>query len=438
MDFPIYDLLINEDEGSDAEVSFIALVDSPAIKKSFLQFNDNFIDPNKGEKKDEFLNRCISYVINEGKENEQAVAICNSLWEQHFAEDSYTDYPKQASENAKAALRYAEKYGWKECGTPVGKARANQLANNEPISRDTIARMASFARHKENSNKELGDGCGRLMWLAWGGDAGVEWASNKLKQIDKFAATKISFDYDDTLNTSRGKELAKKEIDAGNTVYIISARSDKSPMLSVAKDLGIPESRVYATGSNKAKIEKVKELGITKHYDNNADVVKELGSIGEKFGIMGFAIQSESEHIITGPLMIPQQLIYRKSERFGEHYVKFSVDTIKQIAIKFSKKGYQKNVNLMHEADMQVEGLTMFESFISDTKRGIKPMEAFKDLPDGTWFGSFYVENPKVWELIKKGEVKGFSVEGMFDYEQPTSNAEAMLAKLSEILNNIK
>jgi hypothetical protein len=80
----------------------------------------------------------------------------------------------------------------------------------------------------------------------------------------------------------------------------------------------------------------------------------------------------------------------------------------------------------------------MFESFISDTKRGIKPMEAFKDLPDGTWFGSFYVENPKVWELIKKGEVKGFSVEGMFDYEQPTSNAEAMLAKLSEILNNIK
>jgi len=343
MDFPIYDLLINEDEGSDAEVSFIALVDSPAIKKSFLQFNDNFIDPNKGEKKDEFLNRCISYVINEGKENEQAVAICNSLWEQHFAEDSYTDYPKQASENAKAALRYAEKYGWNECGTPVGKARANQLANNEPISRDTIARMASFARHKENSNKELGDGCGRLMWLAWGGDAGVEWAATKLKQIDKFNSSKIAF-----------------------------------------------------------------------------------------------AIQSESEHIITGPLMIPQQLIYRKSERFGEHYVKFSVDTIKQIAIKFSKKGYQKNVNLMHEADMQVEGLTMFESFISDTKRGIKPMEAFKDLPDGTWFGSFYVENPKVWELIKKGEVKGFSVEGMFDYEQPTSNAEAMLAKLSEILNNIK
>ena len=152
-----------------------------------------------------------------------------------------------------------------------------------------------------------------------------------------------------------------------------------------------------------------------------------------------FAIQSESEHIITGPLMIPQQLIYRNSEQFGEHYVKFSVETIKQIAIKFSKKGYQKNVNIMHEADMQVEGVTMFESFISDSKRGIKPMEAFKDLPDGTWFGSFYVENPKVWELVKSGEVKGFSVEGMFDYEAPQkqmSEDEKQLAELREILNS--
>jgi len=97
--------------------------------------------------------------------------------------ENYNDYPKEATENAKIALNYAEKNGWKGCGTPVGKARANQLAKGERISEDTIARMASFARHKQNSNKELGDGCGRLMWLAWGGDAGIEWASRKLKQI---------------------------------------------------------------------------------------------------------------------------------------------------------------------------------------------------------------------------------------------------------------
>lgn len=103
---------------------------------------------------------------------------------QKFAE-SYSDYPKEASENAKIALRWADENGWGSCGTPVGKARANQLAKGEAITRDTIARMAAFERHRQNSQKELGDGCGRLMWLAWGGDAGIEWAQRKLKHIDQ-------------------------------------------------------------------------------------------------------------------------------------------------------------------------------------------------------------------------------------------------------------
>ena len=96
---------------------------------------------------------------------------------------SYDDYPKAAVENAKIALRYAEENGWGSCGTPVGKIRANQLANNEPISEETISRMAAFERHRQNSQKELGDGCGRLMWLSWGGDEGVEWSQRKLEQI---------------------------------------------------------------------------------------------------------------------------------------------------------------------------------------------------------------------------------------------------------------
>ena len=97
--------------------------------------------------------------------------------------ESYTDYPKAASENAKTALNYAEKNGWGTCGTAVGKQRANQLAKGEPISEETISRMAAFERHRQNSDKELGDGCGPLMWLAWGGDEGIEWAQRKLKQI---------------------------------------------------------------------------------------------------------------------------------------------------------------------------------------------------------------------------------------------------------------
>ena len=100
------------------------------------------------------------------------------------------------------------------------------------------------------------------------------------KWEEKLASQKISFDYDGVLSTQRGKMLAdsKKE-----TLYIISARNDKKGMLSTAKMLNIPESRVYATGSNKAKVEKIKELGIDKHYDNNPDVISDLPNIGILF-----------------------------------------------------------------------------------------------------------------------------------------------------------
>jgi len=107
------------------------------------------------------------------------------LKDEKYKLESYTDYPQAASENAKIALRWAEENGWGDCGTAVGKARANQLANGEAISEETISRMASFERHRQNSQKELGDGCGRLMWLAWGGDEGIEWAQRKLEEINK-------------------------------------------------------------------------------------------------------------------------------------------------------------------------------------------------------------------------------------------------------------
>jgi hypothetical protein len=98
--------------------------------------------------------------------------------------ESYTDYPQSATNNAKRALEWVDKNGWGSCGEATGKARASQLANREPISRDTIARMASFKRHQQHKDVPYSEGCGGLMWDAWGGTSGVEWAINKLNEID--------------------------------------------------------------------------------------------------------------------------------------------------------------------------------------------------------------------------------------------------------------
>lgn len=101
----------------------------------------------------------------------------------------------------------------------------------------------------------------------------------------KYAGKKVSYDYDGVLSTDAGKEKAKRDIAAGNLVYIISARDDKESMLGVAKDLGIPADRVYATGSNKAKVEKVSSLGIEIHTDNNPDVIEQVNALPKSRGI---------------------------------------------------------------------------------------------------------------------------------------------------------
>jgi hypothetical protein len=146
---PIYRWKVDAED--ESEITAVALVDMPAIEMNWHAFSTQFAE-------------------------------------------TYDDYPEAAKENAKIALRYAEENGWGDCGTAVGKARANQLANGEAISRETIARMSAFERHRQSSQKELGDGCGRLMWLAWGGDAGVEWAQRKLEQIDKKGFIKFQAD----------------------------------------------------------------------------------------------------------------------------------------------------------------------------------------------------------------------------------------------------
>lgn len=100
--------------------------------------------------------------------------------------ESYADYPDGVKGNAKSALEYANENGWGSCGTPVGKIRANQLANGEPISLDTIKRMYSFlSRHEGDliSSTAYGDGCGKLMYDAWGGKAALGWSRNKLRTL---------------------------------------------------------------------------------------------------------------------------------------------------------------------------------------------------------------------------------------------------------------
>lgn len=348
MDLPVYKLVIADDENSDVEVDFVALVDKPAIERNFLAFRAEFVEPGPTETEDEFIGRCMGVLVGEeGYDQTQAAAICYSKWNDRGNmgadfQESITDIPDDVRSNARNAVEWADKNGWGSCGTAVGKRRASQLADpGGAVSLDTVRRMYSYlSRHAvdlENS-KGYSDGCGKLMYDAWGGKAGLRWSESVLKREAK----------------------------------------------------------------------------------------------------LSFAIQDEDQRIITGPLMLANKPILRR-DKYGEYYVYFEPDTIKQIAQKFFKKGYQSNVNLMHNDGMVVEGLTMFESWIVDKERGIKPLRGFEDVPDGSWFGSFIVENDEVWKGIKDGTFKGFSVEGVFNYVRAGKSEEDIkMEKIIEILNELQ
>jgi hypothetical protein len=157
-----------------------------------------------------------------------------------------------------------------------------------------------------------------------------------------------------------------------------------------------------------------------------------------KFNTQQRFLFNEDEQIVSGPLMLSDTPIYRFDAN-GEYYVVFNAATIQKIVQKYFQKGYQANVNLMHDPMQIVDGVTLFESFISSKKRGIQPMVGFEDAPEGSWFGSFKVDNPEVWASIKSGEFNGFSVEGLFKYKRPEEmKAEKIKAQIKSLLDQVK
>ena len=129
-----------------------------------------------------------------------------------------------------------------------------------------------------------------------------------------------------------------------------------------------------------------------------------------------FSVQSEEKRIITGPAMVADMPIYRFDAERGEYYVVFDADTIWTIAKKIARKNKYNAVNTDH-ADPVESGVYMLESYFVNRERGIMPPKEFADVPDGSWFVSYLVDNEEIWNKVKAGEWKGFSVEGMFDME---------------------
>ena len=470
----------------------VALVGQPAHEAPFYAFNEGdaldliefeliknavqelFVDRLPGESQDDYVSRCIPVLIDEGYDQEQAAAICYaSLGKQEF--ESYSDYPKAASENAKIALRWAEENGWGDCGTPVGKARANQLAKGEPISEETISRMASFARHRENGQRELGDGCGRLMWLAWGGDEGVDWAIRKLEQLKKERLSQ-EFSYfndlpsnvqDNLLETLANKGIKRDTLesegyilleeedfvkdkekfnllptsDSANPKGSTSEMRNKFKILYQYRGPKDEKNRDFCRRLldldllfRKEDIDQMSLIGVNSDFAaagaSTYDILQFKGGIhcrhtwkkvytyqkqemsSQKTYKHKFATDGDNQ-LIVGPLLIPDKLIFRMDENGDPYFVYFSKDTVTQIANKMMRSKLLDQVNLEHNPEDKIDGYMVESWIITDTKNDKSNAYGF-NYPEGTWMGMYKIDNSSDWKKVKDGEVTGFSIEGYF------------------------
>ena len=128
-----------------------------------------------------------------------------------------------------------------------------------------------------------------------------------------------------------------------------------------------------------------------------------------------YCVKDEERRLVIGVVMRADFPIFRRDDRLGEFYIIYKADTIRRMAEKYLADGRANNVNLMH-AGPEVEGVQLVQYFIKDTAKGISPA-GFDNIADGSLFAEFHVTNDEVWQGIKAGTYKGFSLEGLFDLE---------------------
>lgn len=308
--------------------------------------------------------------------------------------ESFTDYPQAATDNACKVLRWIDEHGRDEVPgmTQTGLARANQLCNKEPISMDTISRMAAFERHRQNA--EISDEYkgtpwkdnGYVSWLGWGGSEGVEWAQRKLEQLKT-----------DMLYTNPCQE--------GYIAYGTKIKDGREVPNCIPKEemdslSGLPGG-CGCMGINTS--------GLAPYVDQVT-----TGVTSESVFKYGFSYDDEKMEI-TGAAIIPHKMIIRRNPITDEiYYVYFSEETTKVLSERFMKYKLTDSTNLDH-TNRKAEDTYVSESWLVFNSENDKSAALGLNYPVGTWVITMKVNNKDLWEDIKLGKYKGYSIEGYFN-----------------------
>ena len=174
---------------------------------------------------------------------------------------------------------------------------------------------------------------------------------------------------------------------------------------------------------NKDMDEEIFELMLVDDEDGVfANSFVHSGAIEKDFVFFGkeemfFKSVNDEKRLVAGPLLVPNKKILRVDGEGKRYFVYFTPETIEKIARKFMKDGNGHEVTLEH-GNKKVNDIYLTESWIVAQSAKDKSNLYNFTLPIGTWFGVYKVENDEVWEKVKDGTFRGYSIEGLFEHRK--------------------
>lgn len=141
-------------------------------------------------------------------------------------------------------------------------------------------------------------------------------------------------------------------------------------------------------------------------------------------------LSSDERHICYGPALIPNKDIYRNNGE-QEFYINFTEESIVKMSQDFMKEYRQHEVTLDHESE--ADEVYIVESWLVEDPYKDKANALGFNVPKNTWMVGMKVNNIEVWDRVKAGELKGFSVESMISLEEFSKNDNNMDIKTDEM-----
>lgn len=431
VELDIDDEQLDDELFEDTGVQIVSIVDNPAIQVDFLHFQEEkFVEPTAGETEQDFIGRCMSKLDTEFPDEEQRLAVCYSYWEGRMSCDGECDVHTLTEEEQKSVLEFCED---DNNGYYIGKddLYIDMTLNKFAGIGDVITAIRSLDILKRLSIKKENppetywrytgppaqrDFCKAMLRLADRGKIFSNDEVEKMAGLNRDFGPRGNSSYD-KLSWAGGPNCThywtKLEVfkgDTGNKVIIASNTPTNSREQNAMKSNNRNKPSPQGSTKNNGYLRKPKSWN--------------------------FSID-EDKRIVMGPVMIPNKMILRRDENGEPFYIYFSKKTIRKMAEKFFKKNNHNNTDINHDENITNDN-TIIESWISESIKHDKSYKYGFALPEGTWYVSYKINDDKTWELIKSGELRGFSLAGGFIQRMKPIDPEETLNNIKDILKSVK